>query len=94
MNKKEELKITEGSKYRIYSIGGRDEPLETEGVCKGFISLGIDEGGVIIELGPVHKEKQGILRVIPIHTILAVEILDEQKHEVREDEKDSAHYYG
>jgi|YNPBryantNP2012_1023418.scaffolds.fasta_scaffold13725_3 hypothetical protein len=94
MNKKEELKITEGTRYRIYSIGGRDEPLETEGVCKGFMSLGIDEGGVIIELGATHKEKQGLLRVIPVHTILAVELLDEPKHETGEEEKDSTHYYG
>ena len=93
-SKKEEVKLTEGSQYRIYSIGGRDITLETEGVCKGFASLGLDEGGVLIELGATHEDKKGIIRIIPFHAILAVDILDEKKHEKKEDEKEPSHYYG
>ena len=43
MDKKEQFKLTEGSRYRIISIGGRENPLETEGIFNGFSTLGIDE---------------------------------------------------
>jgi len=88
MDKKEQLQLTEGSRYHIVSISGREQALETEGVFKGFASIGIDEAGIILE------QTSGTLRIIPLHAILAIDILDEKKHEADEDEKETTHYYG
>jgi hypothetical protein len=94
MNKKEDMKLTEGSKYKIISIGGRDNPLETEGVFKGFASLSIDEVGLIMILGPSHGEMQGKTRIVPLHAILAIDILDMKKDEKKDETKETDHYYG
>ena len=94
MNKKEDLKLTEGSRYKIISIGGKDNPLETEGVFKGFATLAIEEGGLLIELGEVHGEMQGKTRIVPLHAILAIDILDAKEHEKKDDLKEASHYYG
>jgi len=50
MNEKPEVELTEGSQYKIFSLGGRDNMLETEGTFKGFTSLGVDEPGLLMEL--------------------------------------------
>jgi hypothetical protein len=92
MEKKEEFKLTEGSHYKIYSIGGRDSTLETEGVFKGFASIGLDEGGMQIILGDSHGDMKGKLRIIPLHAILAIDILDEKEEHKKEESKDINHY--
>ena len=94
MTKKDELKLTEGSRYKIFSIGGRDNVLETEGVFKGFASIGIDEGGLQIELGECHGDMQGKIRIVALHAILAIDILDAKEEDKKEDSKDTNHYYG
>jgi len=50
MNEKPEVELTEGSQYKIFSLGGRDNMLETVGTFKGFTSLGVDEPGLLMEL--------------------------------------------
>ena len=95
MEKKEDWKLTEGSRYKIISIGGRDSSLETEGVFKGYATIGIEEAGLLIEMGEPHGENQGKLRIVPLHAILAVDILDVKEHEtISEDKEPSSHYYG
>lgn len=94
MDKKEDLKLTEGSSYRIISIGGKDNPLETEGVFKGFATLAIEEGGLLIELGNVHGKMQGKIRIVPLHAILAIDILDAKEDQKTDDLKEASHYYG
>ena len=94
MTKKEELQLTEGSRYKIFSIGGKDHAFETEGVFRGFASIGIDEGGLIMELSESHGDLSGKLRIVPMHAILAIDILDEKPNQIKEEEKDTAHYYG
>ena len=80
MTKKEEMKLTEGSRYKVISIGGKDAPLETEGVFTGFASIGIDEIGLIMELSDFHGEMQGKKRIIPLHAVLALDIFDAKEH--------------
>ena len=94
MTKKDELKLTEGSRYKVISIGGRDVALETEGVFKGFASIGIDEGGMQIELSECHGDMQGKIRIVALHAILAIDILDAKKDDTKDDSKDTDHYYG
>jgi hypothetical protein len=94
MNKKEELQLTEGSKYKIFSIGGRENAMESEGIFKGYTQFGIDEGGLILELDENHGSMHGKLRLIPLHAILAIDILNEKPEENKTEDKETAHYYG
>jgi hypothetical protein len=94
MDKKEDLKLIEGSRYKIISIGGRDSSLETEGVFKGYATIGIEEAGLVINQSPEEGTAQKKLRIIPLHAILAIDILDVKEHETNEEKDLSDHYYG
>ena len=94
MNKKEDMKLTEGSRYKIISIGGKDNPLETEGIFRGYANLSIDEGGLLMELGNKHGDLQGKTRIVPMHAVLAIDILDIKEDDKKDVIKDTNHYYG
>jgi hypothetical protein len=94
MNKDIKMELTEGSVYKITSLGGRDTVLETEGTFKGFISIGVDETGLLIELSQSHGEMAGKIRIVPLHVILLVDVLDAKENEKKEDDKGMSHYVG
>jgi hypothetical protein len=95
MDKKEDWKLTEGSRYKIISIGGRDSSLETEGIFQGYATIGIEEAGLVIELCTEHGESKDKIRIVPLHAILVIDVLDEKEHHGKEDSKEpSNHYYG
>ena len=96
MDKKEDWKLIEGSRYKIISIGGRDSSLETEGIFKGYATIGIEEAGLVIELCTEHEKSTDKLRIVPLHAILAIDVLDAKQHERKDEdgELSSGHYYG
>ena len=95
MDKKEDWKLIEGSRYKIVSIGGRDSSLETEGVFRGYATIGIEEAGLVIDQSADQKEGSEKLRIVPLHAILAIDVLDVKPVEGRdEDREPSGHYYG
>ena len=94
MKNEKKLELTEGSVYKITSLGGRDQLLETEGVFKGFISIGVDETGLLIELGGAHKNMEGKIRIVPLHVILLIDVLAAKENEIKDDFKDMSHYVG
>jgi hypothetical protein len=95
MIKKEDWKIVEGSRYKIISIGGRDSTLETEGIFRGYATIGIEEAGLVIEIRKEHQDSEENLRIVPLHAILAIDVLDMKKHEGGDEDKEpSGHYYG
>jgi len=95
MDRKEDWKLIEGSRYKIISIGGRDSSLETEGMFRGYATIGIEEAGLVIELSTEHKDSGEKLRIIPLHAILAIDVLDVKHHKGRDEDKEpSGHYYG
>jgi hypothetical protein len=96
MEKREDWKLIEGSRYKIISIGGRDSSLETEGVFRGYATIGIEEAGLVIDLCTEHSsDTTEKLRIVPLHAILAIDVLDVKPHEGRDEEKEpSGHYYG
>jgi hypothetical protein len=95
MDKKEDWKLIEGSRYKIISIGGRDSSLETEGLFRGYATIGIEEAGLVMELATEHKDGEEKLRIVPLHAILAIDVLDVKQHEgLDEDKEPSGHYYG
>ena len=94
MNKEDKMEITVGSVYKITSLGARENVIETEGTFKGFISIGVDETGLLMELSSTHGEMTGRIRIVPLHVILLIDILDAKENEEKEDDKGMAHYVG
>ena len=94
MEKNKKMELTEGSEYKILSLGARDELIETTGIFKGFISIGVDETGVLMELSPVHGEMAGRIRIIPLHVILLIDVLNVKENEKKDDFRDMSHYVG
>jgi hypothetical protein len=85
-NKEKGFVLTRGSKYRVLSVESRDRPMETVGTFKGFTSIGPDEALVIELEGQQDSEA---LRIIPLHMILAIDVLEaaEEEEETKEPEK-------
>jgi len=94
MNKDKKMELTEGSVYKITSLGGRDILLETEGIFRGFISIGVDETGLLMELGKSHGAMAGKIRIVPLHVMLLIDVLDVKENEKKEDDKGMSHYVG
>ena len=88
------MELTEGSVYKITSLGGRDILLETEGVFRGFISIGVDETGLLMELGKSHGTLSGKIRIVPLHVILLIDVLDVKENEKKEEDRGMSHYVG
>ena len=91
---KKNMELTEGSVYKITSLGCREEVIETEGVFKGFITIGVDETGVLMELSESHGGLAGKDRIIPLHVVLLIDVLDAKENEKNDDYKGMSHYVG
>jgi hypothetical protein len=94
MNTEKKMELTEGSTYKITSLGARDNVIETEGTFKGFISIGVDESGLLMDLGKGHGNMVGKIRIIPLHVILLIDVLDAKENKVKDDFKGISHYVG
>jgi len=94
MKEENKMELTEGSIYKITSLGGREILIETEGVFKGFISIGVDETGLMIEMNHKHNELSGKIRIIPLHVILLIDVVNAKENEKKEDLKGISHYVG
>jgi len=86
VEKKKGWRLTEGSIYRIISIGAKDSVIETEGVFRGFATLGLDDVGLCIEQ---KKGKKKMLRIIPLQVILAIDVISEKKEKKKKDEDEN-----
>jgi len=93
-DEKDKLELTEGSIYKITTLGGRDQPLETEGTFKGFISIGVDETGLLMQLSKSHGVLAGKIRIIPLHVILLIDVVAVKENCKKEDYKGMSHYVG
>jgi len=93
-NNNEEFQLTEGSTYKILSIAGRQEPLSSQGVFKGYVTIGIEEGGIRLELDETHKDLFGKTRLIPLHAILAIDVIEAKEKCQPKEKKETHHYYG
>ena len=94
MSKKSEMTVTVGSEYRIMSLGGKDHVLESEGIFEGYATVGMDEIGLLIKLNEKHDGMSGKIRIIPLHVILAIDILDAKPDDGKDDDKEMPHYVG
>ena len=84
-DEKETFVMTKGSRYRLTSAESREAPMRTSGVFKGFCTIGTDDA-VVMELDENHEDDEGRTRVIPLHMILAIDVLEAVEPEEEEDE--------
>ena len=94
MNKEKKMELTEGSVYKVTSLGSRDSLIETEGTFRGFITIGVDETGLLMELGARHGESVGKTRIVPLHVILLIDIVNIKENQQKDDYKGMDHYVG
>jgi hypothetical protein len=93
MKEKVNMELTNGSKYKIFSLGGKENILESEGYFEGYINVGVDEIGIILKLSEKHGDMENKIRIIPLHVILAIDVLDAKPNH-DESEKEMPHYVG
>ena len=75
--------LTVGSKYKVKSLESRDAPLITHGTFLGYTAIAHDEG-ICIKLDSSHKESEGKVRVIPVHVIISIDIVEAVEKETAE----------
>jgi len=90
----EKMELTEGSEYKVSSLGTRDELVETTGVFRGFISIGVEGTGLLMELGEIHGDMAGKKRIIPLQAIVLIDIVSAKENHEEEDDKGMSHYVG
>ena len=94
MEEKNKLELTQGSKYKIFSLGGKENILESEGYFEGYLNIGVDEIGLLLKLSENHGDMMNKIRIIPLHVILAIDIIDAKPNNKTDDEKEMPHYVG
>ena len=94
MSKKAEMEVTVGSEYKIMSLGGKENILESEGIFEGYATVGMDEIGLLMRLNEKHGDMNGKIRIVPLHVILAIDVLDAKPNRKKEDSKEMPNYVG
>ena len=94
MREKINLELTNGSKYNIFSLGGKENILESEGYFEGYMNIGLDEIGLLLKLSEKHGDIENKIRIIPLHVILAIDIIDSKPNNDNNGEKEMPHYVG
>jgi len=90
---KKTVELTEGSTYLVRSMGTRDEYLETTGLFKGYMHLG-EMSAIVMELGDDHGDESGLVRLVPTHFILSLDIKDQKEKEEEKKKAADPHFYG
>ena len=94
MKKKSDMELTKGSHYKVYSLGSRERYLTSEGVFEGYVTVGVDEIGLLMQLNEQNEEMSGKMRIIPIHAVLAIDVLQAKPNNKKEDTTEISHYVG
>ena len=94
MKNEPDMKLTKGSEYRIFSLGSREHMLESHGVFEGYVSIGMDEIGMILTLNNENGDMSNKKRIVPLHSILAIDIHNEKPHDEIEEDNEIPHYVG
>ncbi len=83
--------LTKGSRYRVESMETRDRTKITKGIFRGYATIGPDDA-LVLELDESHQELKGKLRLIPLHVILSVDVLEQVPGETPTPEKHGTMY--
>jgi hypothetical protein len=78
--KKPVIALTPGSRVRIHSAGPDDEALTSLGLFRGLVSIGGDNA-IAVELDAGEGVEKGMIRLVPVPALLAIDILEAAKAE-------------
>ncbi len=84
-------KLTIGSKCVVYIITSHDGIMKSSGTFKGFVAVG-EETSLCLELDESHGEMQGKVRLIPVGSIAAIDVLEFAEEIEEEDEGEKLYY--
>ncbi len=76
--KRPTISLTPGSKVTVRSAGSHDETLVSTGTFRGIVSISGDNA-LAIELDGSGGEEKGLIRIVPVPAILAIDILEAAK---------------
>ena len=93
MKENAKFQLTIGSKYNIRSLESKESPLLSQGTFKGYTAFGHGDA-LCIELDETHGDDKGRLRVIPVHMIVAVDVLSVVEDTEAKDPEENARYFG
>lgn len=79
--------FVKGSVYRVRSIGTQTEPTTTTGVFRGFTNFGMGGEGVMMELSDDHGDDKGRIRVIPLHMVTFIDVVDLKEENVKKQDE-------
>ncbi len=71
----EDNNLKKGSLCVITTVGKKDEPLVTEGKFVGYVSLSGVPALIVETKGK--KKSDDIRRIVPIHMILSIDVMEE-----------------
>jgi hypothetical protein len=94
MKKKPELELTKGSEYKIYSLSSRNSTMESVGIFKGYTAIGSDEIGFLLKLNHSEQDNDGIMRIIPLHAVLAIDVIKVEPKDTEKEDTEIPHYVG
>ena len=63
----------------------------TKGVFRGYAAIGPDDA-IVIEMDESHTELKGKLRLIPVHVVLSVDVMEHVPEETPKSEKPHTMY--
>ena len=89
---KDERPFSKGSLYMVRSLGTHDAPIETHGEFVGFTQVGMSGEALMIRLGKEHGKEKGLLRLIPAHMVLHVDVVKAVQAEEKKKEDSPVSY--
>ena len=91
MKKKGKIQLTEGSTYKITSIGSKEKPTVSSGTFRGYTVVG-NMDAISLELDKSHRNLKGKLRIIPTHMIMTIDIMTAKKPMEEKDAEEAVFY--
>jgi len=76
--KRPAITLTPGSRVRVRSAGTETEAIVSAGIFRGLVSISGDNA-LAIELDGSGGEERGLIRIVPVPAILAIDILEAAK---------------
>ncbi|NLT38228.1 MAG: hypothetical protein GXX95_08745 [Methanomassiliicoccus sp.] len=90
--KDNEQLITIGSKYRIMSIGGKDDTMTSTGEFRGYAAFA-NETALVLKLDASDGQEEGRIRFLPYRAVMCIDVLEMASKEVKEKKEDNQVYY-
>jgi len=77
-NKRPAIALTPGSKVKVRSAGTENAAIVSSGTFRGLVSISGDNA-LAIELDGTGGEEKGLIRIVPVPAILAIDIVEAAK---------------